>query len=88
MQQNGHTIIFAGHIDDFVIACADRATLDKFRARLLDVFDGTYEGAFHTYIPPPDRAFYLRYRGIVGSLGYLVNMIRPDLAFPYSELSK
>ena len=36
----------------------------------------------------PDRAFNLRYRGIVGSLGYLVNMTRPDLAFPYSELSK
>jgi len=35
-----------------------------------------------------DRAFNLRYRGIVGSLGYLVNMTRPDLAFPYSELSK
>ena len=37
---------------------------------------------------PPDRAFNLRYRGIVGSLGYLENMTLPDLAFPYSELSK
>jgi hypothetical protein len=36
----------------------------------------------------PDRAFHSRYRGIVGSLGYLVNMPRPDLAFAYSELSK
>jgi len=34
----------------------------------------------------PERAFHLCYRGIVGSLGYLVNM--PDLAFVYSELSK
>ena len=36
----------------------------------------------------PDKIFHLSYRGIVGSLGYLVNMTRPDLAFAYSELSK
>ena len=36
----------------------------------------------------PDRAFHTRYRGIVDSLGYIVNMTRPDLAFAYSELSK
>jgi hypothetical protein len=36
----------------------------------------------------PDWAFHARYRGIVGSLGYLVNMTRPDLAWAYSELSK
>jgi hypothetical protein len=38
--------------------------------------------------PSPERAFHLRYGGIVGSLGYLVNTTRPDLAFAYSELSK
>ena len=27
-------------------------------------------------------------RGVVGSLGYLVNMTRSDLVFAYSELSK
>jgi len=32
--------------------------------------------------------FHRRYRGIVGSLGYLVTMTRPDLAWAYSELSK
>ena len=36
----------------------------------------------------PDPAAHRRYRGIVGSLGYLVNMTRPDLAWAYSELSK
>jgi hypothetical protein len=36
----------------------------------------------------PDKIFHLRYRGIVGSLAYLVNMTHPDLAFAYSELSK
>jgi len=36
----------------------------------------------------PVKIFHLRYRGIVGSLGYLVNMARPDLAFTYSEFSK
>jgi hypothetical protein len=38
--------------------------------------------------PAPVRVFHLPYRGIVGSLGYLVNMTRSDLAFAYSELSK
>ncbi len=38
--------------------------------------------------PAPERAFHLRYRGIVGSLGYLVNMTRSDLVFANSELTK
>jgi len=36
--------------------------------------------------PAPD--FHRRYRGIVNSLGYLVTMTLPDLAWAYSELSK
>ena len=36
--------------------------------------------------PRPD--FHKRYRGIVGSLSYLVATTRPDLAWSYSELSK
>ena len=36
--------------------------------------------------PAPD--FHRRYYGIVGSLGYLVTMTRPDLAWAYFELSK
>ena len=32
--------------------------------------------------------FHRRYRGIVSSLGYLVTMTRPVLAWAYSELSK
>jgi len=32
--------------------------------------------------------FHRRNRGIVGSLGYLVTMTRPDLAWAYSKLSK
>jgi hypothetical protein len=35
----------------------------------------------------PDPAFHRRYCGIVGSLGYLVNM-HNDLAWSYSKLSK
>jgi len=38
--------------------------------------------------PTPKPDFHRRYRGIVGSLGYLVTMTRPDLAWCYSELSK
>jgi hypothetical protein len=47
---NGNTILVAAHIDDFIIACADRATLDAFRQGLLARFDGTYEGDVHTYL--------------------------------------
>ena len=137
---NGHQILLAAHIDDFIISCAHRPTLDAFRNALLARFGGTTDGAMQTYLgceiecdmstgtttlskkhyakdilrtygfwgsltlatmlpphtrlskddcdPAPERAFHLRYRGIVGSLGYLVNMTRPDLAFAYSELSK
>ena len=37
-------ILLWAHIDDFVIACANRRLLDGFRVRLLDAFEGTYEG--------------------------------------------
>ena len=47
---NGHTLLIAAHIDDFILACADRDTLDTFRKNLLARFDGTYEGAVHTYL--------------------------------------
>ena len=49
---NGHTllILIAAHIDDFILACADLDTLDTFRTNLLARFDGTYEGAVHTYL--------------------------------------
>jgi hypothetical protein len=136
--KNGHVILITAHIDDFILACADRDTLDEFRCSLLERFEGTYEGEIHSYLgceirrendktllsqrhfaedvlrmyemwdcvpaltpmrpgirltkeqcdTKPDPAFHRRYRGIVGSLGYLVNMTRPDLAWSYSELSK
>jgi len=38
-------ILLGAHIDDFAIACANQQVLDGFRARLLDSFEGTYEGA-------------------------------------------
>ena len=37
--------------------------------------------------PSSNPDFHKRYRGIVGSLGYLA-ITRPDLAWSYSELSK
>ena len=36
----------------------------------------------------PDPVLHKRYRTIIGQLGYLVNMTRPDLAWAYSELCK
>ena len=47
---NGHEILFAAHIDDFIIACAHRPTLDSFRDALLVHFDGTTDGAMQTYL--------------------------------------
>jgi hypothetical protein len=44
---NGHTLLIAAHIDDFILACSDRDALDAFRTKLLARFDGTYEGAVH-----------------------------------------
>ena len=41
---DGHRILLGAHIDDFVIACANRPVLDAFRTRLLEAFEGTYEG--------------------------------------------
>ena len=45
LKEHGARILLGAHIDDFVIACANQQVLDGFRARLLDAFDGTYEGA-------------------------------------------
>jgi len=47
-----------------------------------------YSTAQHTCEIKHSQDFHRRYRGIVGSLGYLVTMTRPDLALSYSELSK
>jgi hypothetical protein len=47
---NGHDILLADHIDDFLLVCHDRTTLDVFRAKLLDHFDGSYEGDIKTYL--------------------------------------
>jgi hypothetical protein len=118
-QSNGHQILIVVYIDDFIIVCAPRPTLDSFRNTLLARFDGTTDDVIQTYLdceierdmlngtttlsqkhyvedilhtygfcPTPDHTFHLRYRGIVGSLVYLVNMTRPDLVFAYSELNK
>ncbi len=38
--------------------------------------------------PAMEHVSHLRHYGIIGSLGYLVNMTRSDLVFVYSELSK
>jgi len=43
-------ILLGAHINDFVIACAKRQVLVTFRARLLDAFDGTYEGAIQHHL--------------------------------------
>ena len=37
-------ILLGDHIDDFVIACANRQVLDGFRARLLDAFEDPMRG--------------------------------------------
>jgi len=137
---DGTRILLGAHIDYFVIASTNRKVLDNFCARLLDAFEGTYDGTLHhclgcevtrdmdkgtTYLSQthyaeeilrtydfsnasprltpmqlntrlnkedcdknPALDFHRCHRGIVSSLGYLVTMTRPDLAWAYSELSK
>ena len=46
---DGHKILIPAHIDDFIISCAHRPTLDTFKNALLTRFDGTSEGAIRTY---------------------------------------
>jgi len=46
---DGARILLGAHIDDFVIAFANRQVLDGFRARLLDAFEGTSEGCSITW---------------------------------------
>ena len=47
---NGHDILLTAHIDDFILVYRDRSTLDAFRSRLFDHFDGSYEGEIRTYL--------------------------------------
>jgi len=41
---DGHRNLLGAQIVDFVIACQNQPVLDAFRKRLLESFDGTYEG--------------------------------------------
>lgn len=47
---NDHQILLESHIDDFIISCANRPTLDIFLDTLLVLFDGTTDGAIQTYL--------------------------------------
>jgi len=47
---DGHRILLRAHIEDFVIACARRPVLDAFCKRLLEAFEGTYEGPLEHYL--------------------------------------
>ena len=49
-KSNDHQILIATHIDDFIISCVHRPTLDSFRNALLARFDGTTDGAIQTYL--------------------------------------
>jgi len=47
---DGARIHLGAYIDNFVISCANQHVLDGFRARLLDAFEGTYEGVLQHYL--------------------------------------
>jgi len=47
---DGVRILLGAHIDDFVIVCANQDILDGFHARLLDAFEGTYEGKLQHFL--------------------------------------
>ena len=48
MEKDGHRIILAAHIDDFILASSNLAFLEAFHDCLLDAFEGT-EGAMTNY---------------------------------------
>jgi len=50
LKEHGARVLLGAHIDDFVIACANRQVLDGFCACLLDVFEGTHEEALQHYL--------------------------------------
>ena len=43
-------ILLGTHIDEFVIAFSNQQVLDGFQSRLLDAFEGAYEGALQHYL--------------------------------------
>ena len=43
-------ILLGTHINDFVIAFSNQQALDGFQSRLLDAFEGAYEGALQHYL--------------------------------------
>jgi len=49
---DGHRILLGAHVDasDFVITCANRLILDAFWKRLLEAFEGTYEGPLEHHL--------------------------------------
>jgi len=46
---DSHQILLA-HINDFIIACANRPVLDASQKRLLEALEGTYEGPLEHYL--------------------------------------
>jgi len=47
---DGARNLFGPHINGFAIACANQQVLNGFRARLLDAFEGTYEGPLQHFL--------------------------------------
>jgi len=46
---DGHQIVLSAHINDFIIACTNQPVLDNFRKRLVEAFEGSYEGPLNTH---------------------------------------
>jgi len=43
-------ILLCAHINNFVIACTNQQVHDALSTRLLDTFEGTYEGSLQHYL--------------------------------------
>jgi len=65
---DGACILLGSHIDDFVIASANRQLLDGFRGLLLDAFEGIYEGALQHYLGGDTRHGQSYYGSVPGPL--------------------
>ena len=84
-EKDGHRNAMGAHIDDFLIYCEDRSLLDEFRTRLLEAFEGTYEGAAHHYLGCHiDRNIQQTFIGRTSP--HLLIWVGPGVIWPFAVL--
>ena len=71
-----HRIIFSAHIDDCLILCKDKGTLNKFKFKYLKSFDGTDEGELTRHLGCELVRDRERRTGTLSQSGYAEKILR------------